>query len=373
MDKKEQTDMLLHEVENKTKDISVKSISLPFGELANMYKKDLLVIQPKFQRFYRWDKNQKTNFIESILLWLPIPPIFVSKRWKKRELVDGLQRLSTIFEYFWILEWVNVAKDKQLKNWLNWTEYLPSLEGLKFEEMPSDLQFDLERNYRVDIIILNDKTEKKDAKYELFYRLNTWWSTLSNQEVRSAIIIMENEVLYDSLDKLRNQEYFIDSLYLSDKDNERQFDLELILRFFAIKNYSDKDKKIRSVKEFLDRFVNKLINNFDIQKESKIFNEVFYFISNNFSSSPFRKYITANNVFKWRTNISSYDIIWAWLGYAIEHGHVDLKIDREFIIEQIKKLSNNPEFLDGTKVWVTSEGKMIFSIKFWRKYFNKSH
>ena len=69
---------------------------MSFGEIMNLYEDGELVISPDFQRLYRWESYQKSKFIESILLGIPLPPIFVfqddDNTW---ELVDGLQRLST--------------------------------------------------------------------------------------------------------------------------------------------------------------------------------------------------------------------------------------------------------------------------------------
>ena len=85
-------------------DVQTDRLSMSIGELAGVYERDELDIHPKFQRILRWDIEQKTKLIESILLRIPIPPIFVatlqSGRW---DVVDGVQRLGTIFEFLGIL------------------------------------------------------------------------------------------------------------------------------------------------------------------------------------------------------------------------------------------------------------------------------
>lgn len=364
---------LSDEINSKRKDLSVQKISNSFWTLRDLYIKWNLIINPKFQRFFRWDKEQKSNFLESILLWLPIPPIFVSKKWNKWELVDWLQRISTMFEFFWDLkniENVNIEKSIR-KKWLLWTEYLPSLEWATYENIGSDIQFAIEWNYNIDVIILEDAWISNDAKYELFYRLNTWWSSLSNQEVRSAIMIMENEKIYDFLNDLSKEPIFLDSLLISDKKAEKQQWLEYVLRYFSIKNYQKNEWKIKYVKYFLDKNNLKFSKKFNLEKEKENFKKIFNFISDNFKDSPFRQYIEKDDLFKWWINISAFDIISAWLWYSIENNLVDLEKDKEFIIQKIKKLTNNEEFIKKTKVWITSEWKMNFSIKFWREYFIK--
>ena len=72
---------------------------MSFGELMNLYQSDELDIHPEFQRFFRWKIEQKSRLIESILLGIPLPSIFVAQRrdgvW---DVIDGLQRLSTVFQ-----------------------------------------------------------------------------------------------------------------------------------------------------------------------------------------------------------------------------------------------------------------------------------
>src|SRR5262245_23371903 len=78
---------------------------MSFGEIASLYERGEIIVQPEYQRLFRWDESQKTRFIESILLNIPIPPIFVFARpnghW---ELVDGLQRVSTVLQLMGLLK-----------------------------------------------------------------------------------------------------------------------------------------------------------------------------------------------------------------------------------------------------------------------------
>src|SRR5680860_1286658 len=95
---------LEQEIEEKKKEISTDGYPMSIGELISLYKERELDIHPEFQRFFRWSPLQKTKLIESILLGIPVPSIFVSQRedgvW---DVVDGLQRLSTIFEFIGVL------------------------------------------------------------------------------------------------------------------------------------------------------------------------------------------------------------------------------------------------------------------------------
>ena len=87
------------EIEAKRAEVRTDGYPMSIGELINLYRDGELDIHPEFQRFYRWSPEQKSRLIESIMLGIPIPSIFVSQRedgvW---DVIDGLQRLSTIFE-----------------------------------------------------------------------------------------------------------------------------------------------------------------------------------------------------------------------------------------------------------------------------------
>lgn len=96
---------LIEQINKKRRDIKTDGYPMAISEWVSMYEQGELDIHPEFQRFYRWSESQKTGLIESILLGIPLPPIFVSQRqdgvW---DVVDGLQRLSTIFQFLGILK-----------------------------------------------------------------------------------------------------------------------------------------------------------------------------------------------------------------------------------------------------------------------------
>src|SRR6478672_9756366 len=96
---------LQKEIDTQRRQIKADGYPISIGELASMYKEGDLDIHPAFQRFFRWDIDQKSRWIESILLGIPTPSVFVAQRkdgvW---DVVDGLQRLSTIFEFMGILK-----------------------------------------------------------------------------------------------------------------------------------------------------------------------------------------------------------------------------------------------------------------------------
>ena len=163
-------------------------LDMSFGEIMNIYQDGDILISPEFQRLFRWTDYQKTRFIESVLLGIPIPPIFVAEDEEgKWELVDGLQRLSTILSFFGILKKNESELDEEKNNWL-FTEgdIIASLEGKNRNDLPLKLQLTIKRSVcRVELLRYNG--DNNDLKYELFNRLNTGGSTATEQEIRNCI------------------------------------------------------------------------------------------------------------------------------------------------------------------------------------------
>jgi uncharacterized protein with ParB-like and HNH nuclease domain len=92
--------MLAEEIEKAQRLVKTDAYQVSIGEIINMYKDGELVIDPDFQRLFRWEIGQKSKLIESLLLGIPLPSIFVfEKEDSKWELIDGLQRISTILEF----------------------------------------------------------------------------------------------------------------------------------------------------------------------------------------------------------------------------------------------------------------------------------
>lgn len=88
------------QIDIERNNLRTDKIDLSYGELASMFEKQELIINPEYQRLFRWTDHQVTSFIESLLLGFPVPAIFVAETddgvW---ELVDGLQRVSSVFGF----------------------------------------------------------------------------------------------------------------------------------------------------------------------------------------------------------------------------------------------------------------------------------
>lgn len=231
MDKIKQLESKLEETRNS---LSTDRLDMSFGEIMSMYERSEIIIDPDFQRLFRWDTYQKTRFIESILIGIPVPPIFVAEdesgRW---ELVDGLQRISTIFSFFGILR---TLPDKN--NWIMTKgDIAGDLENLACKDLPLKFQLNIKRaSCRVEIIKWNSAF---DMRYELFNRLNTGGSELTDQEIRNAIFRGVSKEFNSFLRRCSILPEFIAIIQPTERQLEQLYMDELVLRFCSLYDYKE--------------------------------------------------------------------------------------------------------------------------------------
>lgn len=182
-----QQETLLKEVIKSRQEYITDGYSMSIGEIVSIYKEGEININPIFQRKFRWPDQLRSRLIESILIGVPIPSIFVYQNDKGIwEVVDGVQRLSTIFEFMGELK--DGDGNKLPPSTLSKTKMLPSLEGMTWNLIPKEpLQIDFRRT-KIEIKIIKSSSSK-NAKFEVFQRLN-YSSPLSGQEFRNAVLIM---------------------------------------------------------------------------------------------------------------------------------------------------------------------------------------
>ncbi|WP_349409354.1 DUF262 domain-containing protein [Pseudalkalibacillus sp. SCS-8] len=311
---------LQEEIDAKSKEIFSDGYPMSIGEIISLYKEGDIDIHPEFQRFYRWNHLQKTKLIESILLGIPIPSIFVSQRedgvW---DVIDGLQRLSTIFEFLGILK--NEKGETLPPLELLETDYLPSLkeklwESENEEKSFTNIQRRLFKRQKIDIKIVNKESDK-DTKYELFQRLNTGGTALSSQEVRNCLLVMINKEFYYWIKELGEYQPFLNCISISEKLKDEQFHLELLLRFFAYKNSSSEE--LKRFKDLDDFITSKMIEftkegRFNKEKEEKIFKNTFNMLNNTLGEDSFKRYNSDIKRFQGQFLISAFEVIAIGIG-----------------------------------------------------------
>jgi Protein of unknown function DUF262 len=363
---------LQEEIDTARAEIRTDGYSVSIGEWISIYEKKELDIHPEFQRYFRWSAKQKSRLIESILLGIPIPQIFVAQRpdgiW---DVVDGLQRLSTIYELVGILR--NEEGKRLPALTLQSTYYLPALVGRKWanDEDPkkslTPAQQLLIKRSKIDVSIILKESDEA-AKYELFQRLNTGGSMLSDQELRNSILVMLNKSLYEWIRQLSNDKNFVSCTGLSDRSSEEQYDMELVLRFVVFR----KMKKsllgnLGDVGEFLTDQATSLAKDkkFDYETEEEAFRTTFSVLNDQLGSDSFRRYDPVKNKFVGGFLVSAFEAV--ALGVGFNYRTVEQNANK--VPQKVRLIWTDRKFTDYSGSGVRASSRVPRIVPFGRTLF----
>lgn len=343
---------LLDEIQIARQKVVTDGYDMSLGEIINLYKDKELVINPIFQRLFRWDDERKTRFVESLVLGIPVPPIFVYQNdngvW---ELVDGLQRLSTVLQLTGDLEGEKAEQLGPLI--LNGTRFLPSLNEKRWKEsseveangLGQTLQIEIKRA-RIRVEILKSESDET-AKFELFQRLNTGGASLTAQEVRNCIAVSLNKDVYDWIIRCSNNLIFKKTTDQTEAALESQAGVELVLRFFSFRLVSYRSGL--DVHEYLDDALMEMATemDFDMKSEEDIFNKTFGFLDEALGNVSFKRW--NGKEFGGKFLMSVFEVMATGVSKNVENLEKMTKNDRvKFISESAKNLWSLDEFTNNS-------------------------
>lgn len=279
---------LEEEINARVGEVRTDTFDLSFGEITNLHANNELIIHPEYQRLFRWSVQQKSHLIESILLALPIPQIFVIENQDGvLELIDGLQRTSTVLQF---IEPDSIGLEPLL---LEGCTLISMLNGLGFKDLPLSLRLGIKRSPIRTVVI--KKQSRGFLRYEMFKRLNTGGSNLEPQEIRncSARMLGDEGIRFYSflVKQSHNEDFAACADYLPQAEKEKKGTEELVLRFFATKNASDLFRG--SVRDWLDNYMEEVLlqkRQFEYDKEELIFNDVFKLAKDKLGDTAFLRY-----------------------------------------------------------------------------------
>jgi hypothetical protein len=362
-------------IAKRAKEISTESYAMSVGELLSLYRDNELNLHPEFQRFFRWSDQQKSRLIESFLLGIPVPPVFVSQDEKgKWDVIDGLQRLSTIFQLTGDLLDEEGKPVKPLL--LTATKYLPQLQNKRWkltggepgEEITEAAKLILKRA-RIDIKIVLNKSDAS-SKYELFDRLNTGGSSATDQEVRNCMLVMISKKFFGWFADLAKDENFQATYPLTDRQLLEKFDMELVVRFLCLRQKPEKTLgEIVDLGPFLTERIIEIAQDekFDFAAEETAFKQTFKAIAEALGEDSFRKFNAAKDRPSGPPLVSVFEILALGVGFHI--------LDPKFkpALNQIQKAHReiwvNPEFTSGTGSGIRATSRLPLTIPLGRKIF----
>lgn len=342
---------LEEEIELSINDIKTDGYRMSIGEIANLYKEKDLTIFPEYQRYFRWNETQKSDLIESIILGIPIPPIFVAQDSSgKWDVIDGLQRISTIMEFMGIL----VKRDSDNfyePSRMIATKFLPSLEG-KYWDKVGDPENSLTEEVRrkvkrrkLDLVII-DSTSNPTAKYELFQRLNTNGSELTAQEIRNCLMLMINKEFYSHFVEMAENEVFKTIIDISDKNEQEQFEKDLVTRYLVARNSNlEKINSQEDIKKFLTEQIILLMNdsNINMEKEKNDFIEAVTILNKVLKENSFKKYYEEKQRFEGSFSLSTFEAVLCGISE-----HTDSWSNTDKLVNRIKSIYEEQLYKDAT-------------------------
>lgn len=278
----------------------------PLNTIVNMVNSEDYILNPEFQRRHRWDGTRKSKLIESFIMNVPIPPIFLYEReYSVYEVMDGLQRLTAISQFY---------EDRfSLQDLVEWKE----LNGLKYSQLPEQIRKGIDRRYISSIILLQEtaksESEANRLKQLVFERINSGGEKLKAQEIRNALF---PGGLNDLTISLSRNKYFCklwnipepDETELTtgqprqevieDKNFKDMSDAELVLRFFAYRQIDQWQGN--TMEYFLDEFLkkgNEQFNDNVLTNLKDLFNDTVKFAYELFDEKAF--WLHRNRENKW--------------------------------------------------------------------------
>lgn len=277
---------LLAIIDNKIEQVRTKSLDLSFNEIVDMYRDGEFEISPAYQRLFRWSEEKQSQFIESLILEMPIPPIYVIEKDEGQyELIDGLQRISIYLHFRGELANPNNHSTDEMEEenvrflTLTGCDIVKELNGLTYEKLPKTLQIRLKRSFvRVEVI---RKGSDSRLRYYMFKRLNTGGELLSEQEIRNCTIRLLDDTFNDFIIELSGYSHFQNTIsHLNEEKIEKKEDQEYVLKYFAYK--LDRENYKKNISSFLTTFMEKVSDEgheehikFDYEKERKEFEKTF--------------------------------------------------------------------------------------------------
>ena len=248
-------------------------------QIVEMIANDEIDLAPDFQRQYVWRPRQRSSLIESLLLGIPLPSFYFNEDASlKLQVVDGVQRLTTIFDF---------VKKKDFK--LGDVTYLADFEGKGYSELGAQFRRRIGQTQFV-VHVIDPQTPYR-VKFEIFRRINTGGSPLYPQEIRHC---MSKDRSREFLKTLANEQSFLTATGESFKDHPRMADREVVLRFLAFRICSpDEYAQHPSFDDFLGSVTERLDNDISEEELKKLSVDFIRSMKNSYSvfgENAFRKW-----------------------------------------------------------------------------------
>ena len=323
--------------EEKMKRVFTDKKDFPLSLIKEMFDDGDIIPQPDYQRDYVMDVKIASRLIESVLLNIPIPTVYLCEELDGRfSIIDGQQRMTSFVKY--------LKNEFALKG----LEELSELNGKKFSELEKTLQRTL-KSCTLNSIILTK--ESQELKYEIFARLNQGSIRLKPQELRNCIY---RGTLNNMIEEIAKNNRYLNDLFL--ENNKRKNYQEYILRFFALRNFNDYSSSMtKTMNNFMIKHQN--ADEQEIKEFKELYNRTIDIIKQVFGSTAFCAYDRQKNQFMNKFSGSIYDSI--TIACSMFNPH-DLMAHADEIRNQVNEIKkNNLTYQDYTYAATGSKNRVI--------------
>ena len=364
------------EVPKEIRRLNIETHDYPIKVIVEMIQDGDIILRPHYQRGFIWDRTKSSLLIESVLLNIPLPPVYLAQEEDGTlSVIDGLQRLHTFLDYY---------EDKFPLRKLE-GEGLYDLNKLTYSKLKKEFpkaKRILDRGNIRTITISKDSDP--DIKYDIFERLNSGSVKLNDQEIRNCIfhgklntLIMgtynQKEQKYEN-DGLRANKILQQTMNLTEL-HARYLDAELVIRILAIIEYKDNiDEKYKnSMKLLINDYMKENLHADDAKLEyiKNLFNDTINKAYEVFGNKLFKRY--HNNNIEKTINRSIVDCV---MSSFVDYELYDLVDKKDAIIKKMDEMLNDTtskyigtitgmSFKDTVTKWTSSKNILKDRLELW--------
>lgn len=320
-------------------DLSLQSVS-------DMVESNAIDISPKYQRRERWDDNKESGLIESFLLNIPVPPIYLAEdEYGIYSVIDGKQRITAIHKF--------LKGRLKLKN----LEKFPELEGYTFNDLPVALSNALKIRPYLRVVTLLRQSDP-DLKHEVFLRLNKAGVALNSQEIRNVAFRGRfNDLIFE----LSQTEYLNQQLKATfeSKVYKEMIDVQFVLRFYTVKEYWHNFSG--NMDQAMDKFMTANYKNTDEQilKKKEEFERAIYFCDKIWGYDGYMKPDASKRVLQ-----GFYDIQMVCSSFLTENEYNNAIDKREMIKQELHNLLESDEnFMESVTQFTSNQKNVKYRIE----------
>lgn len=354
--------------------VKTQDVEYDLETLVARIRKKTIKLDPEYQRRHRWPIETSSRLIESLILNIPIPVVFLSQdidvddevegNSSRYTVIDGQQRLTAIYE-FWNNDFA-----------LEGLETLQDLNGSFYRDLPPFLVRRLEE--RTIRCLRIDSTVDEQVKFDIFERLNTGSVKLESQELRNATV---RGPFNDAIKNLAEFEPFRRLIQVdvsnpsSSPKVKKMEDVELVLRFFALRQGRYKTLK-KGFREFLTSSLSEFneLSEMQIDKKVNIFKDYMLFIHDKIGVHAFSKWRIENGVEKKMSSFNAAVFDAVAVGLAEAFKPVTLKLSPNTVIAAMsgyKSLFAQDEFFASVNGSVNDAAKVVWRIEAMKNYLDR--